>query len=151
MTGERGKKGLKKRQFPAVARWLAPRLRLAVFIGAFRRRKNLSVCVVRVLMQYPSPWLALFFPELYSTNAGDSQQEGQGRRQVLIAERLFQVLPKWPRLAAAHAGITCRVSAPRPSHGCHGWNNTYRIVIHECEKSWSEITISVITCDAPTS
>ena len=184
VTGERGGKNTSKRRASHRKQvfnkskscrtfscsWLAPRLRLAVLIGAFRRRKNLSVCVVRVLMpaktpkgklrfrrtkgekkknlQYPSLRLALFFPKLYSTYAGDSQQEGQGRRQVLIAERLFQVLPGGPGLAAAH--LSCQCPA-RPSRGCHGLNNTYRIVIHECEKSWSGITISVIACDTPTS
>jgi hypothetical protein len=41
---------------------------------------------------------------------GIHSKEGQGRRQVLIADRLFQALPKGPRLAAAHA-----VSVPSPS------------------------------------
>jgi hypothetical protein len=73
-------------------------------------------------LQCPSSRLALFFPKLYSTDAGDSQQEGQGSRQVLIAERLFQVLPKGPGLAAAHACTTYngQRTPARPSHGATG-------------------------------
>jgi hypothetical protein len=68
VTGERGKKNTSKRRASnrkqafnkskscrTTSCWLAPRLRLAVFIGAFRRRKNLSLCVVRVLMPAKTP------------------------------------------------------------------------------------------------
>jgi hypothetical protein len=68
VTGERGEKKTSKRRAShrkqvfnkskscrTSSCWLAPRLRLAVFVGAFRRRKNLSVCVVRVLMPAKTP------------------------------------------------------------------------------------------------
>jgi hypothetical protein len=64
-------------------------------------------------LQYPSSRLALFFPKQYSADAGDSQQEGQGPPPGRNSRATISSSAKGPGLAAAHAGTTYHVSAPR--------------------------------------
>ena len=167
MTGERGEKNTSQRRAShrkqvfnkskscrTSSCWLAPRLRLTVFIGAFRRRKNLSVCVIRVVMPPKTPKGKLRFrrtkgekKRTYSTHHRGSYYSSQnntapmrgihnkkvrGRRQVPIAERLFQVLPRGQGLRPLMLILLVMSVLPSSSR-VPRVNTTYRIVIHECE------------------
>ena len=117
VTGERGKNKTSKRRAShrkqvfnkskscrTSSCWLAPRLRLAVFVGAFRRRKNLSVCVVRVLMPAKTPKGKLRF----------RRTKGLKKREptvsIIAARTIF---PKTIQHRCGH--FTTRRSGPPPS------------------------------------
>jgi hypothetical protein len=78
-------------------------------------------------LQYPSSRLVLFFPKQYSTDAGDSQQEGQGPPPGPNSRATISSSAKGPGLAAAHADTTCHVSAPELVTGATGeYHVSYR-------------------------